>query len=154
MALVTIPSTFGTGGSGLNPTSDPTVNLANILTQLTAAVTTLQGQVGSSQSTQANPEELTSGALSVAKNTSRLSVTGTVAFTLPDGTTPGQIKHIYCELSASTPVGTLTPAHASGFTTIVFGAGSAGSSVDVQWDSSVPGWKVIEAVKIGTVTIS
>src|ERR1700693_1404543 len=43
MAVNTIPTTFGTGGSGLNPTSDPVNNLQKILSDHATAINTLLG---------------------------------------------------------------------------------------------------------------
>lgn len=152
MSLVSIPSTFGTGGSGLNPTSHPTANLQNILTQLTAAVAQLQNQDG-----QGNPEEIAaSGALSTGVLTSRVTISGTKAYTLIDGTTPGERKRIYIVAAASTPSGVLTPAHASGFTTITYGTGSATSWHDLEWDASLgtPAWKITGGFTAGTVTVA
>lgn len=152
MALVTIPATFGTGGSGLNPTSHPTVNLANILTQLTVAVAQIENQDG-----QGNPEEVSaSGALSTGTLTSRLTISATKAYTLADGTTPGERKRVYIVSAASTPSGVLTPAHASGFTTITYGAGSATSWHDLEWDASLgtPAWKITGGFTAGTVTVA
>ena len=148
MSLVAIPSTFGTGGSGLNPTSDPTVNLQNILTQLTANVINLNQP--------SNPEEIVAnGALTLGK-VSRLTISGTMAFTLANGTVGGQTKRIFVVSDASTPSGVLTPAHASGFTTITFGAGSTNTSIDLVWDASLstPAWKIASYAKFGTVTVT
>jgi hypothetical protein len=53
-------------------------------------------------------ELITSGALSLTIPVSRLSVTGTQAFTLADGTFKGQTKRVECVVAATTPLGTLT----------------------------------------------
>lgn len=53
-------------------------------------------------------ETVTSGALTLTAKTSFLSITGGVAFTLPDGTVVGQEKVIECSVAATSPVGTLT----------------------------------------------
>lgn len=50
----------------------------------------------------------TSGTISLTTRNTNLSVTGTVAFTLPNGTIAGQRKTVICTVAASTPVGTLT----------------------------------------------
>lgn len=68
------------------------------------------------------PTTVTSGAIPVASPLTFLSVTGTVAFTLADGTFAGQRKTLRCTVAASTPAGTLTPATPSGFATILFDA--------------------------------
>lgn len=145
--LVTIPATFGSGGSGLNPTADPTVNLENILTQ----ITTVLGIFNT------NPEEISaSGALSPAVLTSRLTVSGSKAYTLADGTSPGQLHVIYVASAGSTPSGVVTPAHASGFSTITYGATSATSCHVLQWDASLatPAWKIVFNFVTGTVTVA
>lgn len=107
--------------------------------------------------TGANPEEISaSGALSPSIRTSRLSVSGTKAYTLADGTRSGQRKTLFCVTSASTPVGVVTPAHASGFTTITFGATSANSAVELEWDSSLgtPAWKVVGVAQTAGSTLT
>jgi hypothetical protein len=121
-----------------------------IPTSFTSNVTQLQTQVG-----QGNPEEISaSGAVSIVKRTTRFTVSGTKAWTLADGTTAGQRKTLFCVSQASTPVGVVTPAHASGFTTITFGASSANASVELEFDTSLgtPAWKVVGVS--GTVTIA
>lgn len=64
---------------------------------------------------------ITSGAIPLARR-QKLSVTGTVAFTLADGTFVGQQIVLNCTVAASVPVGVVTPATADGFTTITFDA--------------------------------
>ncbi len=121
-----------------------------IPTSFTANVTQLQQQVG-----QGNPEEISAnGAVSIVKRTTRFTVSGTKAWTLADGATAGQRKTLFCVSQASTPVGVVTPAHASGFTTITFGASSANASVELEFDASLgtPAWKVVGVS--GTVTIA
>lgn len=102
-----------------------------------------------------NTEEIVAnGPLSVTRRTSRLAVSGTMAFTLADGQVSGQRKTIFGKSAASTPSGVVTPAHASGFTTITFGAGTANASVELEWDDSVPAWKVVGVNTVGTLTIA
>lgn len=48
------------------------------------------------------------GAISVSIPTTHLSVTGTVAYTLADGTFAGQRKTILCTVAATSPLGTVT----------------------------------------------
>jgi hypothetical protein len=81
---------------------------------------------------------VTSGALGLGRTT-RVSVTGTVAFTLADGTEVGQRKSIRCTVAASTPVGVLTPAHASGFSTLTFGA--VGNYAELEWNGTA--WEIV-----------
>jgi hypothetical protein len=106
-----------------------------------------------------DPEEIAaSGALSIVVRTSRLTISGTKAYTLADGTRSGQRKTLFVVSVASTPSGVVTPAHASGFTTITFGAGTGNSSVELEWDSSLgtPAWKVVGVTTTagGTLTIA
>lgn len=120
------------------------------LTTANTNISQLQVQVG-----QGNPEEISaSGAVSVTRRTSRFAVSGTKTWTLADGTTPGQRKTLFCVSQASTPVGVITPAHASGFSTITFGVSSANASVELEWDASLgtPAWKVVGVS--GTSTIA
>jgi hypothetical protein len=53
-------------------------------------------------------ELVTSGAISVTKLTTLLSVTGTAAYTLAAGIYAGQRKHIQASVAASIPAGTVT----------------------------------------------
>lgn len=53
----------------------------------------------------AEVETVTTGAISITKLITLLSVTGTVAFTLANGTKVGQRKILVCVVAASTPVG-------------------------------------------------
>jgi hypothetical protein len=79
-------------------------------------------------------ETTTSGACSITKQTTQLSVTGTQAYTLADGTAVGQKKILVCTVAASTPVGTLTPANALGFSTIVFN--TVGDAATLEWNGT------------------
>jgi hypothetical protein len=89
-----------------------------------------------------------SGALSVTKRTSILSVSGTKAYTLADGTYVGQRKTIFCRSAASTPNGVVTPAHPNNFLTITFA--SANAFVDLEWNGTA--WDIVGVG--GTVTIA
>jgi len=103
------------------------------------------------------PEEIAANAaLSLKARTSRLTISGTKAYTLADGY-GGQRKTLYAVSAGSTPVGVVTPAHASGFTTITFGASSAGASVELEFDDTLatPAWKVVgQNANGGTLTIA
>jgi hypothetical protein len=89
-----------------------------------------------------------SGALSVAKRSSTLAVSGTVAYTLADGTRVGQRKTITADTAASTPHGVLTPAHGSGWTSADFT--TARGSLELEWISA--GWRIVFVG--GTVAIT
>lgn len=80
------------------------------------------------------------GAISVATFITKLSVTGTTAYTLANGTRLGQLKLVVCTAGASTPVGTITPATAVGFTTIA-AIGAVGDLALLCWIGT--GWVVL-----------
>jgi hypothetical protein len=105
-----------------------------------------------------NCEEISaSGALAPDVRTTRLTVSGTKAYTLADGTRDGQRKTLYCVSAGSTPVGAVTLAHGvTGETVITFGASSAGSDVELEWDSSATKWKVVgkHIISGGTVNFA
>lgn len=99
-----------------------------------------------------NPEDISASGVLSTTLTTRLAVSGTKAYTLADGAFAGQRKRIYCLSAASTPVGVVTPAHASGFTSLTFS--TANGDVDLEWDSSLgtPAWKLTGVH--GTVTVT
>lgn len=104
-----------------------------------------------------NCEEISaSGAFNPAIRTTRYTVGATLANTLGDGSFAGQRKTIYCVSVSGTPVGVVTPAHASGFTTITFGAASGKCSVELEWDSSLgtPAWKLVGVVTTSGATLT
>ena len=68
MSVNTIPTTFGTGGSGLNPTSDPVNNLQKILADHATAINTLLG----------TPAETLGAAIVVSTTNITLSGTQTI----------------------------------------------------------------------------
>lgn len=74
-------------------------------------------------------ELVTSGAVATNKLTTKLSVTGTAAYTLAVGT-HGMEKHIVCSAVSGTPVGTITVTSGAGVTSIVFNA--VGDSVNLK----------------------
>jgi hypothetical protein len=82
------------------------------------------------------------GAMSPSTKLTTWSVTGTVAGTLANGLYNGQMKFIRCTVAATSPVGTLTPATALGFTTILFDA--VGECALLMWvDGASPGWTLL-----------
>ena len=95
-------------------------------------------------------ETKTSGALNVDIPISYLSVTGTVAFTLADGTNVGARKILECTVAATTPIGTLTinDAYLTESTTHVFN--TVGQRLVLEWRTG--GWKVVEKRRTGSVT--
>lgn len=94
----------------------------------------------------------TSGAVSLTTATTNLSVTGTVAFTLPNGTTAGQRKRVVCTVAASTPAGTLTvttPDDTSGFVcAATFFFDTVGQEVVFEWTGSK--WRAITVKRAGS----
>lgn len=94
----------------------------------------------------------TSGTISLTTATTNLSVTGTKAFTLPNGSVAGQRKRVVCTVAASTPAGTLTvttPDDTAGFVcagTFFFDA--VGQEVTFEWTGSK--WRAIEVKRAGS----
>jgi len=66
------------------------------------------------------PPLVTAGAVDPTKRVTRLSVTGTQAYTLANGTKIGQRVVVRCVVAATTPAGTLTPASVSNYTSVLF----------------------------------
>ncbi len=98
----------------------------------------------------ADTETVTSGAVNPAVPASYLSVTGTQAYTLANGTTIGQRKRIECVVAATTPVGTLTinDAATGEPTTHVFVA--VGQMLEMEWTAT--GWRLLTFRPAGTDT--
>tara|TARA_R110000851_G_scaffold71767_1_gene159482 strand:+ start:1290 stop:1679 length:390 start_codon:yes stop_codon:yes gene_type:complete len=84
-------------------------------------------------------ETVTTGAISVALASSKVSVTGTVAYTLADGTYIGQRKFLRCTVAATTPDGTVTPDNFVDGATITLDA--VGEQCILEWHAA--GWEVI-----------
>lgn len=157
LTLTTIPTDFGTGGSGLTPNgSSFTPSLRTLLNEHKNALATLDAAIGSGGDGVNCEEVSTSVALSAGTRTSRLTVGGTLAIPLPDGTVAGQRKTIYCVSVSGTPAATVTPAHASGFSTILFGAASGKCSVELEFDTSLgtPAWKLVGVVTTSGATLT
>lgn len=110
----------------------------------------LSAMISTGISSGAAPAEtgVLSGALSIVKRSSTLAVSGTVAYTLADGTRVGQRKSITADTAASTPHGVLTPAHGSGWTSADFT--TARGSLELEW--LVGGWRIVFVG--GTVAIT
>ncbi len=87
------------------------------------------------------PNTVTSGALGVTTRTTFLSVTGTVAYTLANGTFQGQRKSLRCTVAATSPAGTLTPTTVTGFTSILFDA--VEDAVELEWYTT-SGWHIVK----------
>lgn len=95
------------------------------------------GAVGDSKSTlfqgPGSSEAFSSpGALSVATEISLMTTDGTDAVTLADGLFKGQRKVVTVVAGTNTPIATITPATASGFTTVT-ALGAVGDSAEFIW---------------------
>jgi hypothetical protein len=95
----------------------------------------------------AQVETVTAGALSTSKRISKLSVTGTQAYTLAAGRWIGQEKLLICSVAATSPVGTLTLAVLGGTTIGAFGV--VNEQVRLVWDGAA--WL---AFSLSGVTVS
>jgi len=87
-------------------------------------------------------ETVTSGAISIALASTKVSVTGTVAYTLADGSYIGQRKYLRCTVAATTPDGTVTPVTFVDGTTITLDA--VDEQVILEWHAA--GWEIISLV--------
>jgi len=83
-------------------------------------------------------ETVTSGAIDPDKRSSRLSCTGTVAYTLANGSVEGQRKTLTCTVAASAPRGTVTPASGT-----VWKFNGVNDWVEYEWHTS-GGWAVVD----------
>lgn len=117
---------------------------------LVSLVGQLSKMVETSGSSGSAPLEsgLLSGAISVVKRSSTLAVSGTVAYTLANGTRVGQRKSIHCDTAAATPHGVVTPATGSGWTSADFT--TARGSLELEWIAA--GWRIVAVG--GTVAIT
>ena len=77
---------------------------------------------------------VTPGACSPALGTSKLSVDGTDAVTLADGTVVGQRKSIVMTIGVTTPVAVVTPANYADGNDVTLTA--VGSNVTLEWDGT------------------
>lgn len=71
-----------------------------------------------------------------------LAVTGTTAYTLANGTYPGQEVTVFVISGASIPVGTVTPASPTGYATVT-ALGAVGDLATFMWTGA--GWVVTAA---------
>lgn len=91
--------------------------------------------------------------LDISVGVTLLSVTGTVAYTLPQGTYAGQRHRVECVLAATTPLGTLTvttPDATAGFvcaTTFVFN--TVGQAIEFRWTGSA--WRATRVQRAGAL---
>jgi AICAR transformylase/IMP cyclohydrolase PurH len=117
-------------------------NLTDVLRgQLSSELlTSLQSMIDLGQYN-AGTELVTSGAISVAVRHSDISVTGTVAYTLEDGTYEGQIKTLNCTVAATVPDGTVTPNLFDNAATITLDA--VDESISLVWHTAA-GWRIAQ----------
>jgi hypothetical protein len=95
------------------------------------------------------------GAVSASTYETHLTVSGTVAYTMGDGSIVGQRKRITCISGASTPLGTVTlngaqAAYGSEPTAYVFT--TAGQYVEWEWTAT--GWKIVALGQAGIETVA
>jgi predicted RecA/RadA family phage recombinase len=88
------------------------------------------------------------GAINVTSYSTMWTTTGANAGTIADGTRVGQLKEIMLTVDGGD--GTLTPATASGFTTIVFS--NIGDMVLLQWTAD--GWIILKRGNVATAAIT
>lgn len=99
----------------------------------------------------------TSGTISLTTRVTNISVTGTAAYTMPNGTIAGQRKTLICTVAASIPVGTITVTTPEDTAGIVcpstFIMDTVGQQIDFVWSGSK--WRVERTrragVKVSTV---
>lgn len=87
-------------------------------------------------------ETVTSGALSLSKKTSLLSISGTKAYTLAAGEFEGQRKRVVVTVAGSTPVGTLTVTGPTA--TFVFN--EVGQAIELEYHVA-NGWTRVDSSK-------
>jgi hypothetical protein len=94
-------------------------------------------------------ETVAVGAIDPAVRTTLMTIDGTKAYSLANGTIEGQRKSIRVTAAINTPAGTLTPATFADGTTIT-GLNAVNDFVELEWHASL-GWRVID---LTSVTIS
>jgi hypothetical protein len=101
--------------------------------------------------------DTTATSLDVEVYESRLVVSGTMAFTLPNGSYNKQRKRVVCESAASIPAATLTvttPDTTTGFATpATYFFDTAGQALEFVWmdDITTPAWRCVSVQRAGGV---
>lgn len=92
-----------------------------------------------------------SGAISVANYFTNITVDGTKAYTLADGTVTGQRKMILCSAATSSPAGTITIASPISASLDVIAISAIGDVVELVWTGVA--WRILSLhnCKLGTV---
>jgi hypothetical protein len=108
----------------------------------------------SAQASVTGDETVTSGALSNTATTSYLSVTGTKAYTLPDGLFDGQRHRVECSVAASTPIGTLTITTPQSGEQATYTFDTVLQAVTLEWKHAggTAGWHCIGKARAGSKT--
>lgn len=95
------------------------------------------------------------GAISLKTYESRLTVSGTMAFTLADGTQVGQRKRVVCDSAAAIPAATMTiasPETATGFAvSATFFFDAPGQAVEFIWSGTK--WRCVRVQRAGSGTL-
>jgi hypothetical protein len=99
----------------------------------------LQKLIDKNTYSETSTETVTTGAMSVAVRDTYLSVDGTKAFSLADGTFVGQLKRGIVTVGTNTPLGTITPTHPTGFATVT-ALGGVGDFVEFIWNGTA--WRL------------
>lgn len=120
------------------------------------AITALIAQVNLNGGTDANntiQAIVAPGAIDPTKRLVTLSVDGTDAYTLADGTFLGQSVLVVVIAGANTPVGTVTPATRAPSYANITALGALGDQVRFTWvlSGSTPGWMWSDAIGV-TIT--
>ena len=137
-------------GKVSTPTSEDlallVTDVATIPTNKKSTLATFFNKIPTWLGLSTTPVVYTTGEIDVTTPVSFLSVTGTVAFSLPAGSI-GQIKILVCTVAASTPAGTLTPIASAddGYDTIIFN--EKGQSATLIYENS--GWIVLSLGGMG-----
>jgi hypothetical protein len=82
-----------------------------------------------------------SGAISVATYFTNITVDGTKAFTLANGTAVGQLKKILCSAATNTPAGTITIASPVSAALDVIAISAVGDVVELVWTGAA--WRIL-----------
>ena len=139
-------------GKVSTPTSEDlallVTDVATIPTNKKSTLATFFNKIPTWLGLSTTPVVYTTGEIDVTTPVSFLSVTGTVAFSLPAGST-GQIKILVCTVAASSPIGTLTPVASAndGYNIITFDR--VGQAVTLIYTNSA--WVVLSASRKGIV---
>lgn len=87
------------------------------------------------------------GAISVTTDVTLLTISGTIVYTLANGTKIGQRKIVTCISATSSPIGSIVVASPRGFATLT-AIGAIGPVAVFRWTAT--GW-IIESAKVGTI---